>query len=38
VTIEAFVEALPAYRLGLDGGLETVLGGRPVQPPLRRRG
>ena len=37
-TVEAVAEALAVYRDALDGGLESFLHGRPVQPALRAFG
>ena len=37
-TIAAVEGALPAYERALEGGLEGVLRGRPVQPAIRPRG
>jgi glutamate-1-semialdehyde 2,1-aminomutase len=37
-TVDAVAASMPAYRRALDDGVETVLRGRPVRPPMRRRG
>jgi|SRR4051812_6809302 glutamate-1-semialdehyde 2,1-aminomutase len=37
-TVEAVRAMMPAYRKGLDHGIECVLRGRPVRPTIRRRG
>lgn len=38
LAVDAVAAAMPAYRRALDDGIETVLRGRPVRPPMRRRG